>query len=165
MALGNLSALPTGEKIYIDSTILTYHLFNDPVHGKRCKEFIGRVENGEFEGFISPIIISETLFNFIKANIVKDYGIKPKEVVSFLKVKPTAISNIDIRKASDLFGIFCILPISELEVEACYKAIKDHALLTNDAFHVATMKGHGITNIATNDPDFERVGWLKVWKP
>ncbi|MGB2843006.1 MAG: PIN domain-containing protein [Halobacteriota archaeon] len=119
MALGNLSALPTGEKIYIDSTILTYHLFNDPVHGKRCKEFIGRVENGEFEGFISPIIISETLFNFI----------------------------------------------SELEVEECYKAIQDYALLTNDAFHVATMKGHGITNIATNDPDFERVEWLKVWKP
>ena len=54
---------------------------------------------------------------------------------------------------------------SELEVEECYKAIKDYALLTNDAFHVATMKGHGITNIATNDSDFERVEWIKVWKP
>ena len=31
--------------------------------------------------------------------------------------------------------------------------------------HVATMKRQGITNIATNDPDFERVEWLKVWKP
>jgi len=46
---------------------------------------------------------------------------------------------------------------SESEVEECYKAIKDHALRTNDAFHVATMEGHGITDIATNDPDFERV--------
>jgi predicted nucleic acid-binding protein len=54
---------------------------------------------------------------------------------------------------------------SELEVEECYKAIKDHALLTNDTFHVATMKMQGITHIATNDPDFERVGGLKVWKP
>ncbi len=73
--------------------------------------------NREFEGFISPIIVSETLFNFIKANIVKDYGIKPREVVSFLKAKPKIISKINI------------------------------------------------TNIATNDPDFESVNWLKVWKP
>ena len=160
-----LSTLPSGEKIFIDSNILTYHLLNDPVHGKTCEEFIGRVENREFEGFISPIIVSETLFNFIKANIVKDYRIKPKEVVSFLKAKPKIISKIDIGKASDLFRIFSMLPIFELEVEECYKAIKDYALLTNDAFHVATMKQRGITNIATNDPDFERVEWLKVWKP
>ncbi|NQE05570.1 hypothetical protein C5S32_06835 [ANME-1 cluster archaeon GoMg1] len=36
---------------------------------------------------------SETLFNFIKANIVKDYGIKPKGVISFLKANPKAISK------------------------------------------------------------------------
>ena len=63
------------------------------------------------------------------------------------------------------YKIFSVLPISESEVEECYRAIKDHALLTNDAFHVATMKGHGITDIATNDPDFDRVEWLNVWKP
>jgi len=141
MVPGELSALPGGEKVFVDSNILTYHLLNDPAYGKRCKEFIGRAENDDFEGFISPIIVSETLFNFIKANIVKDYGIKPKEVVSFLKANPKIISKINIRKASDLFKIFSVLPISELEVEKCYKIIKDHALLTNDAFHVATMKG------------------------
>jgi predicted nucleic acid-binding protein len=42
---------------------------------------------------------------------------------------------------------------------------KNYYLLSNDAIHVATMKNYGITNIATNDPDFERVSWIKVWKP
>jgi predicted nucleic acid-binding protein len=42
--------------------------------------------------------------------------------------------------------------------------LKDYALLTNDAFSVVTMKRYGIINIATNDPDFERVKWIKVWK-
>ena len=165
MVPGKLSALPGGEKVFADSNILTYHLLSDPAYGKRCMEFIGGVENRGFVGFISPIIVSETLFNFIKANIVRDYKIKPKAVVSFLKATPKVISKIDIGKASDLFKIFSILPISESEVEECYKAIKNYTLLTNDAFHVATMKRHGITNIATNDPDFERVEWLKVWKP
>jgi predicted nucleic acid-binding protein len=165
MALGDLRALSSGEKIYVDSNILTYHLLKDPIYGGRCKEFIERIETRDVEGFISPIIVSETLSNFIKATIVKDYEIKPKEVISFLKANPLAISKIALEKASDLFKVFCILPISELEIEKSYEVIKDHALLTNDALHVATMKHHGITNIATNDSDFKRVEWVTVWKP
>ena len=42
---------------------------------------------------------------------------------------------------------------------------KKYWLMATDAIHVATMKRQGITNIATNDPDFGRVEWLKVWKP
>ena len=38
-------------------------------------------------------------------------------------------------------------------------------IMSNDATHVATMKTHGISDIATNDPDFERVEGIKVWKP
>jgi predicted nucleic acid-binding protein len=44
-------------------------------------------------------------------------------------------------------------------------ASKKHWLMATDAFHVATMKKHGITNIATSDPGFERVEWIKVCKP
>ena len=42
---------------------------------------------------------------------------------------------------------------------------KKHCLLSNDAIHVATMKKYEVTNIATNDGDFERVGWIKGWNP
>jgi len=42
---------------------------------------------------------------------------------------------------------------------------KKYWLMATDAFHVTTMKRYGITNIATNDPDFERVEWINVWKP
>jgi len=165
MDLGNLRALPSGEKVFIDSNILTYHLLNDPIYGKRCKEFIDRVENRDLDGFISPIIVSETLFNFIKAAIVKNYRIRPKEITIFLKTKVEVIRNINIAKASELFEIFNIVSISESEVRECYKAIKDYALLTNDAFHVAAMRKNMIENIATNDKDFERVEWIKIWKP
>ena len=165
MALGELSALPTGELIFIDSNILTYHLLNDPFYGTRCKEFVKKVENGEYEGFISPLVVSETLFNLIKATILKAYHLRPKEIVPFLKAKPQAVSNVDLEPAMELFNLFSLVPISESEVRACYRAIKDYSLLTNDAFHVATMKQRELKNIATNDPDFERVAWLTVWKP
>ena len=48
-----------------------------------------------------------------------------------------------------------LVPIFVVALES----MKRYRLMSNDAIHVATMKGHGITNIATNDPDFERVEW------
>lgn len=42
---------------------------------------------------------------------------------------------------------------------------KKYDLMATDAVHVSIMRRHGLTNIATNDPDFERVAWLTVWKP
>ena len=165
MVLGELSALPAGESIFIDSNILTYHLLHDPLYGTSCKEFIKKVENGEFEGIISPLVVSETLYNLIKATILKAYHLKPKELVHFIKTNPQAVSNVDLEPAMELFNLFSLAPISEFEVRACYRAIKDYSLLTNDAFHVATMKQRELKHIATNDPDFERVAWLTVWKP
>ena len=165
MDLGDLRSFPNGEKIFVDSNILTYHFLNHLVYGRKCKEFIGRIEKGDIEGFISPIIVSEALFNFIKAYIVKNYGIRSNEVISFLKARFEVLYDIETDKASELFGIFDIISISELEVKRCYKFINNYALLTNDAFHLATMKKRGLTNIATNDRDFERIEWLSVWKP
>jgi predicted nucleic acid-binding protein len=165
MVLAELSAFPAGESIFVDSNILTYHLLNDPLYGSSCKGFLQRMENGEFEGVISPIVVSETLFNLIKAIVLKEYHLKPKELIHFLKANPQAVSNVDLEVAIELFSLFSLAPISESEVKACYRTIKDYSLLTNDAFHVATMKQRGLKNIATNDPDFERVVQLTVWKP
>ena len=99
MVPGELSALPSGVKVFVDSNILTYHLLNDPAYGKRCKEFIGRVENREFEGFISPIIVSETLFNFIKAiyeegflKPLEEIGLKEKEEI-WIEIKKRRINK------------------------------------------------------------------------
>jgi len=40
MGLGNLRAPPSGEKVFIDSNILTYHLLNDPIYGKDAKSLL-----------------------------------------------------------------------------------------------------------------------------
>jgi predicted nucleic acid-binding protein len=40
-----------------------------------------------------------------------------------------------------------------------------HGLLTNDSITLAVMDSLGITDLATNDDDFNAVQWLTVWKP
>jgi len=42
---------------------------------------------------------------------------------------------------------------------------REFGLLFSDALHAACCKAYNIENIATNDGDFDRVDFLKVWKP
>jgi predicted nucleic acid-binding protein len=69
-----------------------------------------------------------------------------------------------MKKLSELVHLE-ILEVPEGDLEVALRISKDYRLLSSDAFHVAVMKRCGLTNIATNDPDFERVAWLTVWKP
>jgi len=86
--------------------------------------------------------------------------IEPKSVVSYLKRNWDIIKGL--KKAwNAVENIKRIenLRIVEMDREVFDAALgysKEYCLLSNDAIHVATMKRYGITNIATNDPDFER---------
>ena len=42
---------------------------------------------------------------------------------------------------------------------------RKYGLLATDAVHAATMKMEGLSILATNDRDFERVDWLDLWRP
>lgn len=79
---------------------------------------------------------NEEIHKLMIAEVVKKFGIAAKQGVRFVKEFPDFI-----------------------------EISKKYWLMCTDAIHVATMKKYRITNIATNDPDFERVEWLKVWKP
>lgn len=57
-----------------------------------------------------------------------------------------------------------IIPVGRLSPDFI-ETSKKFNLLATDAMIVEIMKRNGIPNIATNDSDFERVNFLKVWKP
>ncbi len=40
-----------------------------------------------------------------------------------------------------------------------------YELLCGDALIVAIMEHHGLTHLASNDSDFDRVPWLKRYSP
>ena len=158
-----LANLPPGERILVDSNIITYHLLDYPTFGPICEKFLQDILDGEYHGFITPIIASETLFNFIKAYILKTYGAKGKDATALLKRDPKIIREISFDRPKEIFGIFDILPNGAVEVEESIEYVSRYALLTNDALNAATMKVNEIDSIATNDKDFERLAGVKVW--
>ena len=89
----------------------------------------------------------------------------PSETASLIKSHPEVLKEISLDSPKELFDIFNLLNIGGLEVKEAFKIMSKYALLTNDSLNAATMKVNGISNIATNDKDFERIDGLKLWKP
>ncbi len=65
------------------------------------------------------------------------------EILAYKGIKVLGIGLYEVIEARRMFGI----------------------LLGNDAVHAATCKAFGVSDIATNDADFERVSYLRIWKP
>ncbi len=161
-----LEDMHRGSKVFIDSNIFTYHLSGHSIFGKSCRKFLKGVERGEYESYVNDVELSEVLLNFIKSELFRRRGIKPQRMVREIKREPSLIGLVNFDPITTLFeNLRTETLLVEYKCKEIEEFISGYFLLPNDAIHVATMKRYRITNIATNDPDFERVEWLKVWKP
>lgn len=70
------------------------------------------------------------------------------------------------RKTIEDIMAFNNLKIANISPETLQIALSfSSKLLFSDAIHAATCKEYKITNIATNDKDFEKLTSFKIWKP
>jgi predicted nucleic acid-binding protein len=58
-----------------------------------------------------------------------------------------------------------VLPVLELHVLQAAQLSRTYELLTGDALIVAVMQANGLTNLASLDPDFDRVPAITRYAP
>ena len=51
------------EKIYIDANIFLYVMLNHPSYLQPCKDFLIKVEKGQLDAVVSPLVIDEVALN------------------------------------------------------------------------------------------------------
>lgn len=124
----------------LDTNIIIYHAVKDSRLGKNASEIIARVEKGE-EIFIPLAVFKEFMFDMLARG--KDIPYILETFALFQK------DNVKI--AEDDFGIF----IQGLQMAHQYK------IGPTDGVIAATMLNHGITEIYSNDPDFDKVPGIK----
>ena len=147
-------------EVFIDSNIFTYHLSGHSVFGEACRNFLKKVERGDYESYVNEVVLSEVSLNFIKSELFRLRGIKPQRVVREIKREPSRLLGlVNFDAVTKLFENLRVevLPVG-FKCEELARFIRDYSLLPNDALHLATMKKYGIRNIATNDSDFEKGG-------
>ncbi|MBU3966882.1 MAG: PIN domain-containing protein [Euryarchaeota archaeon] len=156
----------TEPEVFVDTNIFVYALAKNHRYKNICVEFLSKINEGVIIGFTSSTVINELFHTLLIGEIKKKYG--DKEVIRFIKEHPDVISECSVAYSAldDVFdSIVVILPLTLEVLQHAGTFSKKYNLLFSDAIHAASCKNYGIRNIATNDSDFDRVDFLKTWRP
>lgn len=153
--------------MYIDTNVLLYSAFNHPNFGESCKNFLERVDRGIIEGYVSDFVLNEVFHKLMIAEVTKKFTMSTGEAVFYMRGNPKVISELEtIWEEMKFIEESNIVILKNITVFPEFVQIsREYNLMATDAFHVTVMKKSGIKNIATFDKDFERVDFIRVWKP
>jgi predicted nucleic acid-binding protein len=158
-----------GTTIFIDANIFLYKIFDHWRYAESCGNLLKEVDLGRFSAVSSVFVCNEVFHRVMIAEVVEKHNMDPRRVVRYLKENPrvirdlgaawSAIENIEQIENLKIAGVGVEVMRLSLELS------RNYGLLSNDAVHLATMQKEGAKTLASNDRDFERVDWVKLWKP
>ena len=160
--------IPRGSQVFIDANTFVYHASADPNHGAACKQLMERIARGEIEGFTSAHVLGDVAHRLMTLEAMATLGWAAKGIVVRLRHNPAEVQKFTrFRQGIDdiaRMGVHA-LPIDFSLVSAGTALSQQYGLLTGDALIVAVMRQHHLTDLASNDADFDRVPGLKRYAP
>jgi uncharacterized protein len=160
--------LALGSTVFIDANIFVYAFTHDPAFGTACDELLERIDKGELQGVTSSTILAEMAHKLMTEEAVVLTGRSPSGMANWLKRHPSEVQRLALyRHAIDeltAIGVQ-ILPVGGPAVSHAADFSRQIGLLTNDAVTVAIMLDNGLTNLASNDADFDRVPGITRYAP
>ena len=161
-----LSQIPSDERVFIDANIFLYSVFEHSAYGWSCKEFLRRVENDKIMGFTTDLALNEVFHKLMIAEIAEIEGIEAKNAARLIKREPDIIGELKrVWAEMELIHRFGISLLSTATYPEFVRLSRKYMLTAADASHLAAMEANGIVSMASNDRDFKRVPWLKLWRP
>jgi len=163
------NALPSGATVFIDANIFLYKILEHWKYEQPCTKFLKDIYYGKYSGVTSIFVCNEVFHRVMFAELFKEHNIDAKYAIKYLKNNPEVIKELGAaRDAIENIAQIENLKIVGVERDALDLALdfsEKYGLLATDSIHAATMKMEGLSILATNDRDFERVDWLQLWRP
>ena len=89
-----LAEFNSDEEIYVDANIFIHIILGNPKYLHSCKNFLERVEAGEVNAVISPLVLDEVCFKIIIETLKNKLGIGyGSEIIERIKKNPKLISE------------------------------------------------------------------------
>jgi predicted nucleic acid-binding protein len=162
------SDLPAGATVFVDAGPFIYHFEPNPIFGPASTDMLERVENQEIGAATTTHILSEVAHRLMTLEAMQVYGWKSAGIALKLRNHPNEVRMLSrFRRALQeiaLFGIR-IVTIDAAWLDAATAISQQTGLLHNDALVVAAMQAHSLTQLASADPDFDRVPGFTRYAP
>ena len=157
--------VPSGTRIFIDSTIFIYH-----ASGKspQCRALLERCEAGDVAGVTSVVVLAEVAHRLMMIEAVAAGLVSGKDVMKKLRARPEIVRQLHVYQEHveriPLMGVD-VIPLDVGTFLSSADIRGQYGLLVNDSLVVAAARAAGIERLASADTDFGRVKNLKVYAP
>jgi predicted nucleic acid-binding protein len=160
--------LQPGDALFLDANALVYHFTNHPKYGPACTALLERIENQELQGFTSTDCLADVAHRVMTVEAMRRFGWPAAGLAARPKKHHAEIPKLTLYQQAvarvGQFGVQ-VLAITEPLVLAATKFSEQFELLTGDALVVAVMRQQGLTLLASEDADFDRVPGLTRYAP
>ena len=158
-----LDEMPPGP-IYVDTNVFYMYLRTDPRYLPIIRSFFERVIEGEVIAFVGVPVLDELFYRLLLARI-RDQGFgNPLSALRRQTSELVRQHALPVEHA--IVGLLNLPNVHLVGVEAddgyrLFQIAREYGLLPRDALHVAIMERLGLTAIASDDTDFDRVERLR----
>lgn len=160
--------LALGAAVFVDANTLVYHFSQHPQLGPPCTALLDRIERQEVEAYTTIHVVSETAHRLMTLEAISLFNWPQANIGNRIRTHPAEVAKLtDFRRAveqlvqSKLRFLEYTPPMLATATALCQQI----GLLINDALIVAVMQANGLTNLASNDTDFDRVPGLTRFAP
>jgi predicted nucleic acid-binding protein len=160
--------LAHGDAVFVDANSLVYHFEPHPTYGPACNQLVARIESQDLLGFTATHILTGVAHRLMMVEASRLPGWTPTNVKQRLQRQPATIQKLaQFRTALEtiLNSRLRILSIAPALIVAAAIVSQQTGLLSNDALLIAVMQANGLTRLASNDTDFDRVPGITRYAP
>jgi len=165
MIFANIS---DGSTVFLDANTFVYHFAADPIYKAPCTQLLDRIDQKQVHGFTSTHVLTEIAHRLMTIEAIKTFGWPSASIAARLRRRPSDVQKLATYRAaiqiilSSQVGVLTITP----QLAAAATAVSQRwGLLSSDALIVAVMEAHGLSNLASNDSDFDLVAGLVRFSP
>jgi len=157
-----------GDAVFVDANTWTYHFQPHASYGPPCAALLQRIENQELAGFTSTHVLSEVSHRLMTIQASALFTWPSAGIGNRLRTHPAQVQQLTaFRLAIDhiLQSNLQVVTVPPYLLASAAALCQQIGLLTNDGLIVAVMQAHGLSKLASNDTDFDRVPGLTRYAP
>ncbi len=154
-------------RIYVETNIFLFAALADAKHGPSALRFLERSSGDEVELLTSTLTIDEVSFVALKVKLEEKHDVTRNQVL-YLKRNPEVVRALasDVNQiVENVLGLTTLVEVGASDVQQMRLYMKEFGLLPRDSIHLAVTHRLGLTRMASNDSDFDRVPWLTRYTP
>ncbi len=154
--------------LFLDANVLVYHFTAHATPGTACTALLERIERQEISGFTSSHIPAEMCHRLMTIEASAVFGWPNQGIAGRMRNHPSEVQQLGRhRQAIDELSQLHVqvLPVEPRQVSLAVDVTRQTGLLFNDAVTVAILHVRGLTALASNDADFDRVAGLTRYAP